>query len=144
MQTFLPFPRFQQCAEVLDNGRLNNQVNESFVVLKIIYESTRPRKVKRTIWKPTNISCPNWLSLDVLRIGEYESDEQVKKSVAWLNHPVTRMWRDYRWALLCYTYTIVRELEARGMQTDRHRSNLARFGLEQNPRGNRKRRLHIE
>ena len=131
MQTFIPYPRFQQCAEVLDNGRLNNQVNESFVILKIIYESTKPRKVRRTEWKPINIRCPPWLSLDVLRIGEYESNEHTVKSAAWMNHPATKMWKDHRWALLCYTYTIVRELEARGMRTERHRNNLSQFGLEQ-------------
>lgn len=34
MQTFLPYKNFFKSAEVLDNKRLNNQINEAIVILK--------------------------------------------------------------------------------------------------------------
>lgn len=36
MQTFLPYPNFEQCAKVLDNKRLNKQILEGTQILKLI------------------------------------------------------------------------------------------------------------
>jgi len=34
MQTFLPYKDYVQCAEILDNKRLNKQILESYQILK--------------------------------------------------------------------------------------------------------------
>ena len=36
MQTFLPYPDFKQCAQVLDGKRLGKQIVESFQILKCL------------------------------------------------------------------------------------------------------------
>jgi hypothetical protein len=36
MQTFLPYKDFDQCAETLDNKRLNKQILESYQILKVL------------------------------------------------------------------------------------------------------------
>ena len=36
MQTFLPYKDFNQCAETLDNKRLNKQILESYQILKVL------------------------------------------------------------------------------------------------------------
>jgi len=36
MQTFLPYKDYNQCAEILDNKRLNKQILESYQILKIL------------------------------------------------------------------------------------------------------------
>jgi hypothetical protein len=36
MQTFLPYPSFQQTAECLDMHRLNNQINEALIILRTL------------------------------------------------------------------------------------------------------------
>jgi hypothetical protein len=36
MQTFLPYKDYNQCAEILDNKRLNKQILESYQILKVL------------------------------------------------------------------------------------------------------------
>jgi hypothetical protein len=36
MQTFLPYESFSECARVLDNKRLNSQINEALIILRTI------------------------------------------------------------------------------------------------------------
>jgi len=36
MQTFLPYKDYNQCAEILDNKRLNKQILEAYQILKIL------------------------------------------------------------------------------------------------------------
>jgi len=36
MQTFLPYKNYSQCAEILDNKRLNKQILESYQILKVL------------------------------------------------------------------------------------------------------------
>ena len=36
MQTFLPYKEFDQCAQILDNKRLNKQILESYQILKVL------------------------------------------------------------------------------------------------------------
>jgi hypothetical protein len=68
--------------------------------------------------------------MKVITIGEWVTEENLKLSTAWRNHPATRMWRDHRWALLCYAYSIVRGLERHHIETGQHRFNLSVFGKE--------------
>jgi hypothetical protein len=44
MQTFLPYPDFQKSAAVLDDKRLNNQINETTVILRTLLGSYRVGK----------------------------------------------------------------------------------------------------
>jgi hypothetical protein len=36
MQTFLPYKDYDQCAEILDNKRLNKQILEAYQILKVL------------------------------------------------------------------------------------------------------------
>ena len=36
MQTFLPYKNYDQCAEILDNKRLNKQILEAYQILKVL------------------------------------------------------------------------------------------------------------
>lgn len=61
MQTFLPWPDFQQSAYFLDDKRLGKQRVETLQIMTALLEGR-----------------------------------------GWVNHPATKMWRGYEWALLCY------------------------------------------
>jgi hypothetical protein len=42
VQTFLPYERFEKSAEVMDDKRLNNQINETTVILRTLLKDYRP------------------------------------------------------------------------------------------------------
>ncbi len=112
MQTFLPYADFASSAFVLDDKRLGNQRNESITILETVVASTRFEKQGRLI-------------IAGMDMGVYQSDTKR----AWENHPATRMWVRWRWALLCYCYAINREWVRRG-NSDDTRKKLEAIGFE--------------
>lgn len=128
MQTFLPYADFEQCASVLDSQRLNKQLSESYIMLNVIARRETSEVIR--IWEPAKIYLPKWLSMDVLKIGQYRETPVKKVSKAWLQHPATKMWKKHRWALVCYTFTMLREAERRSIQCYQHRLNISKFGNE--------------
>lgn len=73
MQTFLPYPSFEDSAAVLDLKRLGKQRVENLQIMKSL----------------------------LMRRG-------------WVNHPATKMWRSYEYALLLYQDAIVAEWQKHG------------------------------
>lgn len=99
MQTFLPYPSFEETARVLDYERLGKQRVETMQImgrlLQVRLSTNGPdgKLLPRDRWKfePT-------------------------KGNGWANHPAVLMWRGYEFALLMYQSAIVSEWEARGYQ----------------------------
>ena len=73
MQTFLPFPDFHKCAQVLDRQRLGKQRVECKQILIALTENR-----------------------------------------GWVNHPATKMWKDYEQALAIYMLHMTNEWQERG------------------------------
>lgn len=116
MQTFLAYPRFVDSARVLDDSRLGNQRNECYTILEVIVKAT---------------SMPDSPKEKRPETGFYMFGASKKntKELPWYNHPAVKMWRDYRWALLSYSFSIVREWVARGYQ-DNTKEKFLKFGKE--------------
>jgi hypothetical protein len=66
MQTFLPYKDFDQCAETLDNKRLNKQILESYQILKVLSGQSL-QVLGATIQR---YSCGRMLKNHYLRIQE--------------------------------------------------------------------------
>lgn len=105
MQTFLPLPDFTESAKVLDYKRLGKQRIEAFQILKVILN-------------------PNPTLTYTIVNGNYIFTKA--KKVAWINHPATRMWRNYPSALCLYGIRICEEWIRQGYRD----SLLGRFNLE--------------
>jgi len=73
MQTFLPYPNFKKCAEILDWQRLGKQRVEGMQAINCIEKSNR-----------------------------------------WINHPVVKMWYDYKTTLMLYVNEMIFEWKKRG------------------------------
>lgn len=134
MQTFLPYPNFKASARVLDTKRLGKQRVENLQIMsallglklenthrlkvtgsKIFYYDSEGFEVEELDLEPdkhyTRVMEPTHRRVDT-SVEEWVIVEA--KNPGWVNHPVTRMWRGYEWALLQYQQDIVKEWEARG------------------------------
>lgn len=85
MQTFLPLPDFALSAQVLDDKRLFNQINEACVIFKA------------SLW---------------LYAGN--NDKGTRRTPPWGNHSAVRMWRGYAPALASYWNVMIGEYLRRG------------------------------
>lgn len=83
MQTFLPYPDFEQSAKCLDMRRLGKQRVEVLQLLNAL--TTGPEK---------------WVTMNGNRL---------KRATPWFNHPAAKMWRGYERALCEYGMTITKE-----------------------------------
>jgi hypothetical protein len=112
MQTFLPYPDFKRSAACLDYRRLGKQRIEALTILKTIKQSSMP--------KPS----PQIEDIGVYLFGSPPDNSKLP----WINHPATRMWQDYRWALAAYTHAVIDEWENRGYE-DNVRKELLELGF---------------
>lgn len=140
MQTFLPYPNFVHSAQCLDQKRLLNQRNEATIICDNIFPAPKKFKCKvcwdkgaipfceachQTFVAPCSI-CQNKGGVPKCpKCGLPIGPRTVSRS--WINHPATRMWKPYRWALICYTYEICRECRNRGYK-DTVMDKLAKYG----------------
>lgn len=85
MQTFLPYPNFQQSAACLDYRRLGKQRVEAKQII-LCMEKSRDNSLSSLLAPP----------------------------IAWNNHPAVNMWRKYPEALARYGFDICMEWIGRG------------------------------
>lgn len=117
MQTFLPYPDFEQSAKCLDNRRLGKQRVE---VLQLLIALTSG---------PIQYFDPiraNWFGYN----GEYSDPSRdhgdnyfhwtMSRATPWYNHPAAKMWRGYEQALTDYGLAIINEWVARGYNDTCH------------------------
>lgn len=102
MQTFLPYPSFEESARSMDNVRLGKQRSECVQILLGMWSSTR--KHYDLLWS---------------RMEYKTCHPDRKKAVAYSTHKCTNMWRPYEGALLAYMSACVREYQARGYDNTR-------------------------
>lgn len=88
MITFLPYEDFDSSARVLDSKRLNKQLLECVVILKIV---TNPDNLPE-----------DW-------------DKSIK---GYRNHPAIKMWEGYDYALMAYFNSILSECKRRGIKSE--------------------------
>ena len=88
MQTFLPYPNFEQSAKCLDRLRLGKQRVEVLQLLKALTGADLIEKVDYRSTKPRN--------------------------PGWYNHPAAKMWRGYESTLALYGDIVVEEWLQRG------------------------------
>jgi hypothetical protein len=100
MQTFLPYPDFQESARVLDNKRLGKQRVECLQLLTGILGVTahmddngNHRQVDGD-WVYMPVNAPS----------------------RWLNHPASKMWANYGWSLGLYGLAVCVEWTNRGFK----------------------------
>lgn len=134
MQTFLPYPNFKASAFALDSKRLGKQRVENMQIMsailslklentykmvqtgsKIFYYDEFDFEVDELDLEP-NVEYKRVMEPTYKRVERpYEDWVVVEvKNPGWENHPVTRMWRGYEWALLNYQKAVVDEWESRG------------------------------
>jgi hypothetical protein len=98
MVTFLPYPDFARCAEVLDQKRLGKQRVECLQLLIGIYfqELKNNISLSKDIVPDLNIFCKN----------SYGTEK----------HPASKMWKNNRLMLISYTIAMCNEWSSRGYQ----------------------------
>lgn len=89
MQTFLPYPNFEQSAQCLDWRRLGKQRVEAFQLLISIGDT--------------------WAIIERIKRGY---NGPIKRG--WANHPAAKMWKGYHYSLGSYMNTMIREWTRRG------------------------------
>lgn len=94
MQTFLPYPDFEQSAKCLDNKRLGKQRVEVLQLLNAL--ATGPSQV---------IPLRNSV---------------INRNTPWYNHPACKMWRGYEQALTDYGFACIDEWVDRGFKDTCH------------------------
>lgn len=109
MQTFLPYPNFNESAQVLDRQRLGKQRVEVLQILQAIKFGEYRYKIlsglNSHIWKP----CPK----------EYLTDppfHSLVQKTPWYNHPAVVQWRNFIESLCIYGLAICNEWIKRGYQ----------------------------
>lgn len=93
MQTFLPYPDFDESARVLDDKRLGKQRVENLQIMSVL-ERHRVTGMYST--------------------GKYRVEAFDPRG--WVNHPAVRMWRGHECSLLVYQAAICDEWTRRGFQ----------------------------
>lgn len=114
MQTFLPYPSFEQSAKVLDNKRLGKQRVETWQILNALL--TGPTS-KVQIVKDNDVIY-------------------VDRKTPWFNHPATRMWNGYESLLAYYGLVMCREWINRGFNDnlkDRFIFHMSSFDIKKKP-----------
>lgn len=107
MNTFLPYPDFQESAKCLDNKRLGKQRIETWQIYNAIITGSITHckrcngKGYLEIYSDEKLICSKCKGK-----GRYKT--------GWYNHPITLMWKDYKLALLLYGIEICREWIERG------------------------------
>jgi hypothetical protein len=138
IQTFLPYPDFEESAAVLDMKRLGKQRVENLQIIQVLTGTKVANTTKqvetgrfRTIYfddENNEIEDP-WFLIsgdpDVFRPEEIPIMKNVTtdksewrihliETPGWRNHPVVHMWRGYEWALMEYQTAICAEWTNRG------------------------------
>lgn len=134
MQTFLPYSNFTSSAFVLDSKRLGKQRVENMQLMSALtglkLTNTFVMREKGAKWFYYDSEGFEVDELDMEPDQHYDRKfEPTYKRVelpsefwkvvevekpGWVNHPVTRMWRGYEWALLKYQMAITKEWQHRG------------------------------
>lgn len=97
MQTFLPYPDFNESARALDDKRLGKQRVECLQILQTLAKGPIQRSLTREYG------------------FKYNPQEGVfTRRTPWYNHPAVRMWRGYEYRLTCYAICICEEWQQRG------------------------------
>lgn len=108
IQTFLPYPNFNESARVLDDKRLGKQRVECLQILNVlaIGPYQRAKCDVDTIF-PVWESCP---------VDEWQKDKinYEYRKTPWYNHPAVRMWRGWECTLTEYAITICTHWVKRG------------------------------
>ena len=107
MQTFLPYPDFEQSAKSLDNKRLGKQRVECLQILQTLQKgpyfcpSCKEHKTRTNEYK-TGYKCPDC--------------ECKMKLTPWYNHPAVKMWKGFEIALVRYGWYMCHEWIKRGFK----------------------------
>lgn len=97
IQTFLPYPNFNESARVLDDKRLGKQRVECLQILQTLEKGPIQRSLTREYG------------------FKYNPQEGVfTRRTPWYNHPAVRMWKGYEAALNEYARVICVEWRRRG------------------------------
>ena len=106
MQTFLPYPDFEQSVRVLDYRRLGKQRGECLQLLK---------------------------ALGNIRDVDLSDVDMTIPAKGWVNHPAAKMWRGYEGALAHYHDACILEWQRRGYQNTMRLRGKPDAGLEMPP-----------
>lgn len=107
MQTFLPYPDFEKCAQVLDYRRLGKMRVES-------------RQIMTTLIDIRNNTH------QVFSNGKW-------KTKGWVNHPAVRMWQGFEGALARYCNAMIREWVMRGYKNNMYLYSENEYGFTNPP-----------
>lgn len=129
MQTFLPYPDFQESAAVLDQVRLGKQRVETFQIMQALFGVKLITQVRE--WagiyhfqyyddegnhmepEDAQRGVPHTFTREpVFHIRNLPREEwhfEHPKKAGWSNHPAVRMWRGHEWVLLEYQKAVCEE-----------------------------------
>ena len=102
MQTFLPYPSFEDSAKVLDNRRLGKQRVECLQILKAL---------ARTEW-----SCSSCGEPQTQYMSKHPTHYHNIILTPWYRHPAVQMWRGKEWNLCRYGIAMCDEWIHRGFK----------------------------
>lgn len=100
MQTFLPYPDFQQSAKCLDNRRLGKQRVECLQILNTLAKGKYICSKCRQPIIDNGMCCRNSRAI----------------ITPWYNHPAVKMWKGYEWRLFDYGATVCNTWINRGFK----------------------------
>lgn len=103
MFTYLPYTDFERSARCLTDPILKQQQIDCLDVIEYVF-----------------------IPVEYKDVGSPLERCRIKVEGRWKNHPVSKMWAHYRWALLCYSFAINRECILRGF--DNIESKLKMYG----------------
>lgn len=105
VQTFLPYSDFKKCARILNTKHLCKQRVEAYQLINAIEKEKKSE---------TNVDS---------------------KKIAWINHPVTVMWKNNLSALKLYYNCMIDEMEKRGFKNNmivNKEENKKKYEIEEN------------
>lgn len=102
MQTFLPFPDFEESAYALDPRRLGKQRVENLQIMQALFGMNLITSVKVTT---DEIGVPYKDSWNLVELPKSMWKVEPAK-LGWQNHPAVKMWRGHEWTLLNYQKAI--------------------------------------
>lgn len=100
MQTFLPYPSFEQSAAVLDRARLGKQRVETLQILQVL---TGNRVVSSLRVDGRSVPLPR-----------HHWHLEARQAAGWSHHPAVLMWNGHIQGLLAYQRAICAEWTSRG------------------------------
>lgn len=161
MQTFLPYADFRASAHVLDRQRLGKQRVETLQIMQALLgiKLDNTQKIVETgtmrfYYDADGFEVDESVAVEPGREHLYTSRVEATRKLVdtephewtikpldkpgWVNHPATKMWRGYEWALLKYQKACVDEWLDRGYKDTCFEKTFALYFADINRRSDEK------